>query len=419
MQLNWAPSRNCCRSISCFGILLVLGTTPAAAQDRITLTNGDVLTGQVRSASPVSLAFESALAGAVTVKWMAVSRMTSTTQVRVVVKDGSPLEGALEISDGQLTIRRPDGAPVTLAPADISELQIVTGGTSPARWHGSLDGDLARSRGNSETLTVAATGRATRLGERDKLGLFGTYLFSQVGGDAEAVTTARTTRGGARYDHDVAGRLYGFVFSDVENDPLQLLDLRLVAGGGTGAHLINRRATQFNVFGGISYARDAYAEQATSTTTSGATGGGGTTGPAVTPPGQGGTPPGLSGIHPKRGGTPPSVVRTSLSRSVSELVVGQDLMHQLSDTVNVTESLTLFPALNDASDYRVSFDVTLAAQLNAWLQWSLSVSDRYLHIPPAGGAVQNDLFVSTGIGVSFGSSSVGGFGGADRPDVRR
>jgi hypothetical protein len=174
------------------------------------------------------------------------------------------------------------------------------------------------------------------------------------------------------------------------------------------------------VYGGVSYARDAYVETtppASDTTTDGGSGGSG--GPPLTPPGQRGTPPGQSGIRPTRSGTPPAVVRTSLARSVSELVVGQDLTRQLSDAVSLTESLSVFPAIGDFEDYRLSFDVTLFAQVNAWLQWNLSVSDRYLHIPPAGGAVQNDVLVSTGLGVSVGRSNAAGFSGADRPDVRR
>jgi hypothetical protein len=113
------------------------------------------------------------------------------------------------------------------------------------------------------------------------------------------------------------------------------------------------------------------------------------------------------------------VVRTSLSRSVSEFVAGQDLMRQLSDALNLSETLTVFPAVGDVQDYRVSFDLSLSAQVNGWLQWNLSIGDRYLHIPPAGGAVQNDTYVSTGLGVTFGRTDVGGYSGADRPEPRR
>jgi hypothetical protein len=277
------------------------------------------------------------------------------------------------------------------------------------------------SRGNSETSTISTNGTATRLGPHDRLGLFGTYLFSAVGSGTNAVTTARATRGGLRYDHDLLGPLFGFGFGEVENDPLQLLDLRTVVGGGAGAHVLKTDATQFNLFGGVSYAKDSYAAVTTTTTTTTATTTTKTTGPPITPPGLGGTPPGLSGIRPTRGGTPPSVVRTSLSRSVGEFLIGQDLTQQLSDSVSATEAVTVFSAIGDVQDYRVSFDLSLSAQLNGWLQWNVTVADRYLNIPPAGGAIQNDTFVSTGLGITFGHGGGGAYTGADvrRPPPER
>jgi hypothetical protein len=250
--------------------------------------------------------------------------------------------------------------------------------------------------------------------------MFGAHLSDSVGSGADAVTTARATRGGMRYDHDLQKTLYGFGFFDAENDLLQLLDLRTVGGGGAGAHLLKNDATQLNLFAGASYAHDAYSagdtttsSTTTTTTTTTTTGGppAATPGKGGTPPGQGGTPPGQTRVT--RGGTPPTVVRSSLSRNVGELLVGQDLTHQLSGSMGISEAMTVFPALGNVADYRVSFDFSLWAQLNGWLQWNASVADRYLHIPPAGGAVQNDTFVWTGLGITFGRGESGAYTGAD------
>jgi hypothetical protein len=120
-----------------------------------------------------------------------------------------------------------------------------------------------------------------------------------------------------------------------------------------------------------------------------------------------------------RDGTPPSLVRTSLHRRVGEWFAGQDLWQQVTSGVDVNERLDFFAAAGDAADYRVSFDLGVGVQLNGWLQWNVDVTDRYLHIPPAGGAVQNDLFVSTGMGISFGRGAEGAYTGANaRPPAR-
>jgi hypothetical protein len=100
---------------------------------------------------------------------------------------------------------------------------------------------------------------------------------------------------------------------------------------------------------------------------------------------------------------------------VGEWLAGQDFTHQLSDNVNLTEGLTIYPAIGDSQDYRVSLDLALSAQVNSWLQWNVTVADRYLHIPPAGGAVQNDKFITTGLGITFGHGGGGTYTGADAP----
>jgi len=191
-------------------------------------------------------------------------------------------------------------------------------------------------------------------------------------------------------------------------------------------HAIRTRSTLLNVTAGASFAHDAYADLGalagmlstpTSATPLGSSGttqpGNAASGPSGSAQGQGlATAPGQ---NRGRNGTPPSVVRTSLRRNVAEFMIGQDLWQQLNDAVSVTERLSVFPAVADLADYRLSFDTTLGVQIHSWLHWYATVADRYLRIPPAGGAVRNDLFVSTGFGVTFG----GGAGSYQGGDGRR
>jgi len=325
------------------------------------------------------------------------------------------------VADGRVAIQRQGGAPVAVDVDRLSTFDMVTGTAGAATWLGTLNSGVDFSRGNSTTSTISTSGTLTRLGLRDKVGMFGTYLFSSIGSGADQLTTARATRGGLRYDHDVAGPAFGFGFGDVENDPYQLLDLRTVVGGGAGLHAIKNDSTQLNFVGGLSYAHDAYIAE-TATSGSGSTGNNAGGGPPAAP-GQSGSTPGKPGSAPgqqRRTGTPPDVVRTSLTRSVAEYLTGEDLTHQLSDNTSLTERLTFFAAADNWRDYRIAFDLSLSTQINGWLQWNLTVADRYLNIPPSGGAVQNDTFVSTGLGISFGRDDGGGYTGTEsRPAPKR
>lgn len=355
--------------------VLAVGLPAPALADHVVLRNGDQLTGKVVSQSQNDVVFDSELAGRVRLKRDVIKELTT--------------EGA--------------------APAPGSS------------WSATLNGGLDLSRGNSETATISTNGTVTRLTDHDRFGMYGTYLFSSIGTGADAVTAARAARGGMRYDHDLVGPIFGFGFADAESDLLQLLDLRTVVGGGAGAHVVKTDTTQLNLFGGVSYANDSYATDATATTTTTTTttpGTGATTGP--TPPGLGGALPPGQIRKPSRGGTPPAVVRTSLTRQVAELVAGQDLSHQLSDNISLFESLAFYPAVSDFNDYRVAFDLTLAAQINGWLEWNVNAADRFLNIPPAGGAVQHDVFLSTGIGITFGNGARGAYTGTEgRPPATR
>jgi putative salt-induced outer membrane protein len=394
-------------------LMVVFGCLAAsdARADHVVLTNHDALTGTVASVSKTDVTLNTEFAGRVTVKWASVSALTITIPLRVTLPTGQTIDGIAAVADGRFALRQASGAPVPVDLETVRGIELSTA-VHEAAWHGALNAGVDVSRGNAETATVSTNGAVTRLGHADRFGLFGTYLFSSVGSGANAVTTARASRGGMRYDHDVLGRVFGFGFGDVENDPLQLLDLRIVGGGGAGAHVVKTDDTQLNLFAGVSYASDSYATATSTTTTTTTT----TTTPVTNPVGK--VVPGLS-----RGGSPPNVVRTSLSRQVGEWLIGQDFSRQLADSVNLTEGLTIYPAIGDSQDYRVSFDLSLSAQINGWLQWNVSVADRYLNIPPAGGAVQNDTFISTGLGITFGNGANGAYTGADgrrtAPPTRR
>lgn len=173
--------------------------------------------------------------------------------------------------------------------------------------------------------------------------------------------------------------------------------------------------TELNVTGGASLARDACASAVTEPA------------PVSSAPSTGVPPANAAGKwlatapgqNRGRKGTPPTVVRTSLNRRVGEWFAGQDLWQQVTDSVDVNQRVAFYAATGDPADYRISFDLGLGVQLNRWLQWNLSVTDRYLHIPPAGGAVQNDLYIAAGMGVSFGHGAEGAYTGADgRPADR-
>jgi hypothetical protein len=381
-------------------LTLLIVAVPAKAADRLTLTNGDVLSGEMKSASDTEVVFASDLAGTVTVKRASVAQL---------VRSGS------------------DGRSETLTAAQLQKTAAAAGERAPS-WNGAANGDVAVSRGNSDTATVSINTNVTRLSDESKLATYGNYLLSSVG-SGTGTTLARAARAGARFDRNIAKPLFGFAFGDAEHDFLQLLDLRTVVGGGLGVHVANSARVQANVFGGLSYAHDSYAAPiaTTDTTTTTTTTTTGTTTTTTTTPGPGNSASTNAAANANgkavavgknrtiivEARTPPAVVNPTLSRAVGEYVFGQDVVAQLGGGMTLTQRLVVFPAIKDPGDYRVSFDLSLSGQMTQHWQWHTTVSDRYLRIPPSGGAVRNDMFVATGLGVTFGQGDIGGYRGAD------
>src|SRR5438552_409306 len=86
-----------------------LGLSSAALADHVALSNGDSLTGSIASVSKSDLALNTELAGRVTIKWSAVSQLTSTAPVRAGLPDGQDVDGVLAVAGGRISIARADG----------------------------------------------------------------------------------------------------------------------------------------------------------------------------------------------------------------------------------------------------------------------------------------------------------------------
>jgi len=124
-----------------------------------------------------------------------------------------------------------------------------------------------------------------------------------------------------------------------------------VLAGGLGYHVVKTKATTFDLTGGGSFDHDAYTD--------------GTT------------------------------------RTSGELLVGESLVHQLSKNTKLTEAFVFFPNMSDTGEYRFTFDGGTVTQLNKWLSWTITASDRFLS-NPLPGVQKNDLLLTTGLQINFG-----------------
>jgi len=365
--------------LSVFAVLLVASTARA---DQVLLKNGDRLTGKIVTGDGKTLLLKSEFAGDVSIQWDAITDIESSDNINITLKDGTRLSGKVTTRDGKFVIA---GAPAAATPSVAAKEAIVAVRNDSEQhafdaetekmahprfyyfWSGVLDTGLALTRGNSETANFTLAAKAVRETPRDKLTVYGDYIFANNSSVPPAVTTANALDAGLRGDLNLRPRLFVFAFTDFQTNQLQHLDLRSVFGGGLGYHVIKTANTTFDLFGGISYDRDSF------------------------------------GAYNLANPAPPPVlllIPSSVQNS-AEAVIGEEFGAKLSKRTTLSERFSFYPNLSHTGDYRFQLDSSISTQMKKWLSWQATLSDRYISYPPLG-LNANDLLLSTGLRVIWG-----------------
>jgi putative salt-induced outer membrane protein YdiY len=338
---------------------ICLGFGVQALADEVRLKNGDRLSGTIVKADGKTLTIKTDYAGVITISADAVENMTSDQQLYFATADGKTIQGKVETRGGKYEVATKDATMVSLEPTNVQAIRSQPEQEEYERylrpswldlWDAGLDFGYNLTTGNTRTNTIALGTNLNRRTRRDRTSLYAAYINAKnkTGGVSE--TTANAIRGGGRYEIDLTSRIAAFGFADFEYNEIQLLDLRAVLGGGLGYYLVKNERTQFQVFGGAAYNRENFS--------------------------------------------------TGLKRNSGEILVGEELTTRLSDRVMFRERLQFFPNITDTGEYRVTFDSSLTTKLTSWLTWNVTLSDRYLSNPPLG-SKNNDLLLTTGVGVSL------------------
>jgi putative salt-induced outer membrane protein len=140
------------------------------------------------------------------------------------------------------------------------------------------------------------------------------------------------------------------LFNDYENNRFADLDLRVTVGGGLGYHTIKTERTRLDLLGGGNYAYEKFS--------------------------------------------------TPETRNSGEIYWGNDWTYRLSKVAALSQTFRMFNNMTETGEYRINFDIGMVTNLNTWLAWQLTYSDRY-QSNPVGGLKQNDMLFTTGLRVTF------------------
>lgn len=235
------------------------------------------------------------------------------------------------------------------------------------QWRGAFAAGVAIASGNTKSTNFNASVDMLRATKEDKLTVFLTSLYGtrDVAGVSEK--TANLSRGGLRYDWNLSDRFFVFGLLEAEQDKVQRLDSRFVGGAGFGYKVIKEKNNTFDIFGGVTGRRDKNTVTVVNSTV-----------------------------------TPPTSIDRKVTSSSTELLLGEESNHKLSETVSFKQKLTMYPNLKNSGEYRAQFDSGLVVAVAQGVNLQMTLSDRY-NSEAAPGTKKNDVLFLTGINIALGA----------------
>ena len=312
--------------------------------DQVILKNGDRITGTIVKKDGGDLVIKSDFFGTVTTKWDQVESVQGDTPVHVVENDGKTIE--LPVSS--VNSMKADVKAIRNADEQRNYERLESPGLTQL-WTGTGTVGWAGSAGNAKTLTFTTGLKATRSTRGDKTTLYFNSIKATALVNGVTSGTAEAIRGGFGYDRNFGPRFFLSSFNDYEYDRFQSLDLRYVIGGGFGFHLKKTNRTKIDVLTGGDYNRSVF---------------------------------------------------TTFTRKSAEAYYGDDFEHKIGKSTTMFQTVRVFHDLTNTGQYRVNFDTGASTKVMRWLNWNVSISDRYLNTPSPG-LKTNDILYTTGFGISF------------------
>lgn len=327
----------------------------AVAQDKITLTNGDVLTGTIKSMADGKVVIASPALGDVTVPIEKVGDMTTGAQVKLETKTGDLLQRRLlGIEGGNLKM---EGASTSLPLADLG--QINPPEKKEPEWVGAVKVNGLYATGNTDRKAGGLAVDASRRSDLDRISFDASWDYGQDKQDLDTnpatarewTLTQRRTGGGLKYDYFLSKRWYALATARVLGDTLAQLQLRFTSGGGFGYTWIEDSSTTFVTEAGLSYLNENYRT------------------------------------------TDPSVDYVAIRAAYK-------LTHQLSKTSRVVHGIEAFPSTEQSDDIYLQSKTELVTSLTESMLASISHVFDYDNTP-ATGQERGDHRVLLSIGWSF------------------
>ena len=323
------------------------------AQDKVTLTNGDVLTGELVSMADGKVTIKSAVLGDVVVAIADVTDLVTAAPVVLQTQDGARTERRiLGIEDQRFRLSGDGDAEIP-----VPSLGMINPPDKQApKWTGSLKFTALYTSGNTRRESGGLLFDASRTTEWDRITIDGIWNYGtdedvnpSSGTFGQKTLTQRRAGGGAKYDYFLNKRWYALGTARALGDTLADLDLRLTVGAGAGYTVIDDGTTLLLTEAGFSYYSEDYRT------------------------------PGLA------------------TEETVTLRLAYRLEHQLSEETKILHRVEAFPSIEDGNDFYLQAVTELSTSLTDSMVASIAHTLDYDNTPATGRkSADNRVFLTVG-----------------------
>ncbi|HEB52922.1 MAG TPA: DUF481 domain-containing protein [bacterium] len=230
----------------------------AMAQDKITLANGDVITGKIVSMADGKVVIHSPVLNDVTVPIADVQDMVTGAPVTLKTREGDLWDSRI-VGIENASLRLEGGDSPSLALDNLG--MINPPADKPEKWTGSLKFTGINSTGNTNRRAAGLMFEASRKSGDNRYSVDASWDYAEDKRQAPQsgyVITQRRVGAGGKWDHYLSERSYALVTARVLGDTIANLDRRLTGGVGYGYTFIDDGKELLLVEIGVSYFDESY-----------------------------------------------------------------------------------------------------------------------------------------------------------------
>jgi len=215
--------------------------------DEVRLRNGDKLTGQVVRMQEDKLILKTNYAGEIYIVWEEVTSVKADGSVKVVLKDGTSLEGTTEaVEDGKMKLDtgKLEG-PATFSLVDVKAINPEP--VKPVKITARANVNITNERGNTDSGNYYFDGEFVARTEKNRYKIGG--VLSKE--DSDGITTSENWLGYANYSHFLNDKWYLYADTLFEHDEFKDLNLRSTLGGGAGYQFFETPLLNLSISAGL------------------------------------------------------------------------------------------------------------------------------------------------------------------------